>query len=97
MSPTFWISLASFSGFLFVQTATIAFFLGSLSSQVKTLKDAPHEDCKAELSGVNATLTAMQRDLAGMERRTSERFDSLEHTVREYVANPPRARAAARG
>jgi cell division protein FtsB len=52
-----WISLASLAGFVLVQTAVVAFFLGGLAGDVKNVKE--QLNAAAGLSNAIAGLTAV--------------------------------------
>ena len=70
-----WIAFASLAGFILVQTATIAFFLGGLFARVKMLEARPHDsDCATHLAALTATLTAFKSE-------TERRMDGIDQAV----------------
>ena len=61
MDASAWIALASLAFVIFVQAATIAFVLGGLFRDVKTLRDQSHDgDCRKELAVLNTRFAAME-------------------------------------
>jgi len=61
MGASAWIALASLAFVIFVQAATIAFVLGGLFRDVKSLREQAGEgDCSKELAVLNARFAAME-------------------------------------
>lgn len=96
MTPGVWISLATFAGFVLVQTATIAFLLGGLSARVKAVEERPHDDtsCATQLAALTATLTAFKSE----SERRMDGIDQAVHGLRNALmgqAKAPSRRASA--
>lgn len=61
MDPSAWIALASLALVIFVQAGAIAFVLGGLFRDVKTLREQSSDgDCKKELAVLNTRFAAME-------------------------------------
>lgn len=61
MDASAWIALAALAVVIFVQAGTVAFVLGGLFRDVKTLRDQSHEgDCRKELAVLNTRFAAME-------------------------------------
>ncbi|MDM8352906.1 hypothetical protein [Brevundimonas diminuta] len=79
MSATAWIAVAGLGVTIFIQTVGLAFWLGGISSRMRTLESRPsNDDCATQLAAMSATLTAL-------EKNVSERFQGLEHTIRNLL------------
>jgi hypothetical protein len=90
MTHSAWIALASLAGFILVQTAIVAFFIGGMFARVKTLEDAPKDDCAAQLAAMNATMTALKQQVDRIEKR----IDAAVESSHVPVPAAPRRRAA---
>lgn len=66
MSPTVWIALASLAFMIVAQAVIVAFALGGLFRDVKTLGEERRgsADCKAELAVLNSKFADMLSDVA---------------------------------
>ena len=61
MNPSAWIALVSLAFVIFVQAGAVAFVLGGLFRDVKTLRDQSSEgDCRKELAVLNTRFAAME-------------------------------------
>lgn len=61
MDASAWIALASLAFVIFVQAGAIAFVLGGLFRDVKTLREQAGEgDCKEQLAVLNTRFAAME-------------------------------------
>lgn len=61
MNPSAWIALASFAGFLLLQTGVVAFALGRLFQKVQTL-----ERDNGAIAGMRTDMATMGSDLRHM-------------------------------
>ena len=61
MNPSAWIALASLAFVIFVQAGAVAFVLGGLFRDVRTLREQSSEgDCRKELAVLNTRFAAME-------------------------------------
>jgi hypothetical protein len=87
MGASAWIALASLAFVIFVQAGAIAFVLGGLFRDVKTLRDQSSEgDCKKELAVLNTRFAAM-------EELVKELGHDIKNLLTGAVAPARRARA----
>lgn len=88
MDASAWIALTSFAFVIFVQAGAIAFVLGGLFRDVKTLREQSSEgDCRKELAVLNTRFAAM-------EELVKELGHDIKNLLTGTVAPARRVRAA---
>lgn len=91
MTATAWIAIAGLGVTIFLQTVGLAFWLGGISSRMRGLESRPsNDDCATQLAAMKATLDALKESF-------TDRFQNLEHTMRNLLAPKAASRSRSNG